>query len=140
MRINILLIFAYVVVLLTACTPSCSSELTKAQCANQGVHEYIRTYEFIDGCGKAGSLVPGVSEFTWTFSEHGDSITSAALLPNRPVPPDKLITVETDIYGLATDNGQYQSQVYLNEDGFVWQMLDRDSNDLCYQIIYTLSK
>jgi len=120
-----------------ACTPVCSEELTPAQCANEGTHEYVRTYDFVEGCGKGPGLIEGVSEFTWNFSPQGDTITSAPLFADRPVPPENLISMEPDLYR-PTSKTSLPSQVHLDETGFSWLFFDADTNDLCYQVIYTL--
>jgi hypothetical protein len=138
MKKSFLLILIFLGSLSTpACTPVCSGELTPAQCANEGTHEYNRTYDFVEDCGKGPGLIEGVSEFTWTFSQQGDTITSAPLFADRPIPPENLISIEPDVYS-PTLKTSLPSQIRLSETGFSWLFFDPDTNDLCYQVIYML--
>ncbi len=121
----------------SACTSTCSEGLTPAQCANEGTHEYVRTYEFVEGCGESPGLIEGISEFTWTFSPNGDTITFAPLFGDSPVPPEKLTRIEPDVYRPEFDTS-LPNQIHLAETGFSWLFFDSDSNDLCYQVTYML--
>ena len=134
-KIFSLILILFSLQFMPACAPTC--ELTAAQCANEGTHEYVRTYDFVDGCGKAGSLVEGISEFTWQFSPEGDTVTFAALLPDSPPAPEKLIDIEPNVYRPALESRR-PSQIHLAETGFTWMYFDPDTNDLCYQVIFKL--
>ena len=136
-KIFLLILFLFGLLSASACTPTCSEELTPAQCANEGTHEYVRTYDFVEGCGKAAGLVEGVSEITWTFSPQGDTVTFVGFSPNNP--PQNLISIEPNVYRQALKTS-LPSQVRLAETGFNWLFFDADTNDLCYQVIYTLSE
>ena len=140
MKNSFLLILVLLGLLSTpACTPACPEELTPAQCANEGTHEYVRTYDFVEGCGEGPGLVEGVSEFTWTFSPKGDTITAAPLFADRPVPPENLISIQPDVYRPTLETS-FPSQILLAETGFSWLFFNSDTNDLCYQVIYKLSE
>ena len=138
-KIFLLILIVCSLLFVPACTPACSEELTAAQCANEGTHKYVRTYNFVDGCGKAAGLVEGISEFTWDFSPQGDTITFAAFFPDSPPVSENLISIEPNVYRPARE-GSLPNQIHLTETGFNWSYFDPDTNDLCYQVIFTLSE
>jgi hypothetical protein len=139
MKKTVLLILVWLgVLLLAGCASPCAG-LTPAQCANQGVHEYMRTYEFTEGCGVEASFIEGVSEITWTFSSEGDSVEFPNLFPDSPPILIELVNVEPDAYRPALgDPGE--SLIRLSEDGFVWHYFDPATGGPCYQVVFTLEE
>ncbi len=133
----ILILILFVLLTVLAWPQTCSEVLTPAQCANEGTHEYVRTYDFVDGCGKAPGMIAGISEFTWAFTPQGDTIRFAALFPDNPLPDENLMRIEPDVYR-PPQEGSLPSQIRLAETGFSWLYFDPDTNDLCYQVIFTL--
>jgi hypothetical protein len=139
MRKIILFLFLYLGLLfLAGCAPDCKG-LTPAQCANQGTHEYARTYEFIEGCGAEASFNEGVSEIAWTFSSSGGSVEFPMLFPEAPPAPINLVKVEPDAYQPALDEPGV-SLIRLRQDGFVWIYFDVVTAQPCYQVVFTLSE
>jgi hypothetical protein len=121
---------------LAGCSQSCEG-LTPAQCANQGTHEYTRTYEFTEGCGVEAAFIEGVSEITWTFSPQGDSVEFPNLFPEGPPTVIELVNVEPDAYRPALDEPG-ESLIRLSEEGFVWIYFDPATGGPCYQVVFTL--
>jgi hypothetical protein len=87
-----------------ACTPTCSEELTAAQCANQG-----------------------------------DTVAIAEPFSDNPPTSENLISVKSNVYQPVLE-GSLPSQIPLTENGFNWLYFDPGTNDLCYQVIFTLSE
>ena len=123
----------------TRCTPTCTEGLSPAQCANEGTHEYARTYEFVEGCGVEASFIEGVSEITWAFSSEGDSVEFPNLFPEGPPASIELVVVEPDAYRPALDEPG-ESLIRLSEDGFVWHYFDPATGGPCYQVVFSLEE
>jgi hypothetical protein len=134
----LLLVLCVGLLCVAGCASPCAG-LTPAQCANEGVHKYMRTYEFTEGCGVEASFIEGLSEITWAFSSEGDSVEFPNLFPDSPPILIELVNVEPDAYQPALgDPGE--SLIRLREDGFVWHYFDPATGGPCYQVVFTLSE
>ena len=138
-RLCLLIVTLIGTLAVSACGAICPSGLTTAQCANWGTHTYARTYDFVEGCGQTPGLVEGLSEFTWAFSPGEATVTFAALIPGSPPQPNRLIEIGPDAYR-PVQQSEMPSEIHLISTGFTWWYFDPDTENLCYQVNFTLSQ
>jgi hypothetical protein len=136
---SIVLVILFAGLFFTAgCKPTCEG-LTAAQCANQGRHEYMRTYEFTEGCGVEAAFIEGISEIAWTFSAEGGSVEFPNLFQDSPPTAIDLVKVEPDAYRPALDEPG-ESLIRLSEKGFTWIYFEAATGESCYEVVFTLGE
>lgn len=122
-------------------TPSCPDGLSAAQCANFGEHEYVRTYSYFNDCESGPGAIPGLSTFTWSFTQETAGMEWPGEFVDSPPVREEYVLTGQNHY--TRSDAAYTGpcrKLSISEGGFVLHCTKDELQAACYDVVYSLQK